>query len=263
MRDEIVLPKVMRLLPEPRMSVQIMLGDDYWYKNCKNEPWEKLPKITFWAPKYKAAYGFCSNRLLVFAFQITPIMAMQVLGLDMSKIVNRVIPLFDLNPDFAEKCLPKGSSGFAQWQLQITKLLGPFARTVSPPIYDFSAVEKILVESDTAVVETLARKLNLSARQFRRVFIANYGISPKQFQMALKIDRLIRQFHPKPWEQDGQKDIPNLFADQSHLIREFKKRIGLTPKQYWAAKLLGDTSIRSLYIDQMNDYLISAPDTEA
>ncbi|MEL7489335.1 MAG: helix-turn-helix domain-containing protein [Pseudomonadota bacterium] len=86
----------------------------------------------------------------------------------------------------------------------------------------------------------------VSPRQFRRRFVAFFGIGPKQYQRFVRVDRQIRSLHPDPWEHDEFQPAPISFADQPHAIREFRDTIGMTPLQYQQRKSNADRTLRSV-----------------
>ena len=81
----------------------------------------------------------------------------------------------------------------------------------------------------------LAKSTGLSTRQLERKFAQRLGISPKTFARVVRFKGLE--------EATARRDPPDWarlagdfgFADQSHLVREFKAFSGLTPTDYMAA----------------------------
>ena len=80
------------------------------------------------------------------------------------------------------------------------------------------------------IVSGLAKKLNISKRQFERVFLANVGIPPKKFGCIVRLNAAITL----------ATDVESLTAltyeagyfDQSHLIRDFQPFTGLLPSEF-------------------------------
>ena len=65
------------------------------------------------------------------------------------------------------------------------------------------------------------------------MFIKSIGISPKKFSDVIKLHHFLKRLKK---EQPG-KNLTSLayeagYADQSHLIKEFKKFTGMTPRTY-------------------------------
>lgn len=84
-------------------------------------------------------------------------------------------------------------------------------------------------------VRALATALGAGERQLERAFDRSVGLSPKVFGRVLRFRRAVREIQ---CGIDGR--VPAWtdvafgagYADQSHLIREFKSLAGLTPAQY-------------------------------
>lgn len=91
--------------------------------------------------------------------------------------------------------------------------------------------------------------LPMSRRTLERQFVLVTGLSLKQYEQMVRMDRLIWAIYQ---EQDEKIDWSDLayrfgFSDQPHLIRQLKKAIGVTPKRYLIEKhlsidLFGDFS---------------------
>ncbi|WP_224366848.1 AraC family transcriptional regulator [Hyalangium versicolor] len=86
---------------------------------------------------------------------------------------------------------------------------------------------------ENVTLEHLANLAGLSVFHFVRVFRREVGLPPHAYQIELRVRRareLLRQGLPP-----GQVAAALGFSDQSHLTREFKRRIGLTPGRYAAS----------------------------
>ena len=80
-------------------------------------------------------------------------------------------------------------------------------------------------------VGEIADKLNISKRQFERIFLSNVGLSPKKFGRVVRFSYSTQLFG---------KDISLTklaqkagYFDQSHLIRDFKEFTGFSPKEFF------------------------------
>ena len=78
---------------------------------------------------------------------------------------------------------------------------------------------------------TLAKKCNISEVYFRRLFKARYGTSPKQYILALRLQRA------KQLLAEGKKKIAAIavdcgFESSAHFSRTFKEQLGTTPGEY-------------------------------
>lgn len=91
-----------------------------------------------------------------------------------------------------------------------------------------AAVDDWVATVPRADVDDLARLIGLSPRQMRRLTLASHGSSPKLLASkyrALRAASLIGAGYA-----DGWRDVADGFADQAHLIRNFRRFVGHTPR---------------------------------
>lgn len=83
-------------------------------------------------------------------------------------------------------------------------------------------------------VSALADEVNLSERQFGRVFRQQIGLSPKQFS---RIGRLNRVLHASAYSVQSmtleQLALRYGYHDAPHLVREFQALVGISPLDYF------------------------------
>ncbi len=79
-------------------------------------------------------------------------------------------------------------------------------------------------------VDQLQKVFNLSYRSLHRLYTDSMGLSPKEF---LKISRFRKSLEAlKPSVKHAHLAYDTGYADQSHMIREYKKYTGKTPQQF-------------------------------
>ncbi len=86
-----------------------------------------------------------------------------------------------------------------------------------------------LMRMPSVSVNVLADNACLSRKQFERVFREQVGMNPKEYARVVRFQKAMRML------QCGSRDYPYIayhcgYADQSHLIRDFKAMSGHTPK---------------------------------
>lgn len=100
-----------------------------------------------------------------------------------------------------------------------------------PDVRNVMRMRECLEEAGLSVdLETLARAAGLDRFQALRAFKKRFGLPPHAYQLRLRVTRarvLLLQGAPAS-EVAAQCG----FADQSHLIRHFKRIAGVTPSQY-------------------------------
>jgi AraC-like DNA-binding protein len=104
------------------------------------------------------------------------------------------------------------------------------ARTPTPHAVVVEAVNQLVASGGELAVGVLARKLGCSPRTLLRRFREATGLSPKQFsricRFRLAATTLLEPDHPG-WAKVASGSG---FADQAHMIHEFKDLTGLTPE---------------------------------
>jgi AraC-like DNA-binding protein len=93
-------------------------------------------------------------------------------------------------------------------------------------------------------VGEVAADLGLLPRTLRRRFTAAVGLTPKRFARVQRMQRLVRDL-------DGQRDADwaalaagHGYADQSHLVDEFRALAGVTPGEYLRSRVNGPNHLR-------------------
>jgi AraC-like DNA-binding protein len=107
------------------------------------------------------------------------------------------------------------------------------ARAAEPDAVVMSAVRAILATDGAASIAELARASGLSPRHFRRRFTALVGLSPKELA---RLRRLRASAAAAVVEGRSWADAANEhgFADQAHLVREFRSLLGHAPREFRA-----------------------------
>ncbi|MBI1394307.1 MAG: helix-turn-helix domain-containing protein [Alphaproteobacteria bacterium] len=244
-RDEDPGPQVVRVLPEVRFSIQIMLDQSYWLREAAPDAdWKCLPRIALWGPRYHWCYGFAAGRIKAFAVALTAAGLRQISQRPASQLVDGVLDLQEVQPVLAEALEPMAHEMFEAWRTRAAIALRAFFQESDPDT--LAPTLDILATDESGAVSRAAAAANLSPRQYRRVFADLYGVTPKLYQRAVRVDRAIRQLHHLPWETDPHAETPIAYADQPHGTREFRSMTGVTPSEYARAKRLGGLTLRSV-----------------
>lgn len=81
------------------------------------------------------------------------------------------------------------------------------------------------------LIANVARAVGYSAQHFHRLFAANYGMTPQQYILQLRMRRAVQLFGEQPG-QSVESVARQLGMETSYFIRMFKRAYGTTPKQY-------------------------------
>jgi AraC-like DNA-binding protein len=150
----------------------------------------------------------------------------QVLGLPLSELRDKRVPLADLRHDTA-RGLPATLSP-AEAAVRILNVTGTLIADSSPDPAISEAAS--LLRDPAARTEDIAGRVGLSERQFRRRSHAAIGYGPKTLQRILRFQRFVRLIDASPQPQDlAALAALTGYADQPHLTRECTTLSGLTP----------------------------------
>jgi len=84
-------------------------------------------------------------------------------------------------------------------------------------------------------VSALAHEVNLSDRQFGRVFRQLVGLSPKQFSRIARLNRVLASPDDYLYRMTLEHlAIRHGYHDPSHLVREFQELVGMSPVEYFS-----------------------------
>jgi transcriptional regulator GlxA family with amidase domain len=77
-------------------------------------------------------------------------------------------------------------------------------------------------------LESIAKDVGLSLRQFERLFTKEFGMTPKQFMTAMRL-RYARWLLLNTPQSVTEIAFETGFADCSHFVRSFRRAFGLSP----------------------------------
>jgi len=144
-----------------------------------------------------------------------------LLGLPLSEITDQRVPLADLG----ELGARVGDAGTAARQIEIVEDALLARATAVDARIDYA----VTLLARGASVERVARELGITRQHLRRRFLDRVGIGPKTFARVARFRRVLyaarRERRPE-WAAIAA-DLG--YADQSHLIAEFRELAGSTP----------------------------------
>jgi AraC-like DNA-binding protein len=94
----------------------------------------------------------------------------------------------------------------------------------SDPITDY-AINQINLSNGLISINELSEEMGYSRRYLLNKFMENVGLSPKEFACIVRFSSVFKGINL----HDNEEKHFELYYDQSHLIKEFKKYTGLTP----------------------------------
>jgi AraC-like DNA-binding protein len=93
-------------------------------------------------------------------------------------------------------------------------------------------------------VGKVAAELGVLPRTLRRRFTAQVGLGPKRFAKVQRLQRVVRDLDGCASVDWAAVAARHGYADQPHLIEEFRQLVGVTPTGYLRSRLNGPNHLR-------------------
>ena len=103
--------------------------------------------------------------------------------------------------------------------------------------YVLSFVSLALKKKGDILVNDLCRQIGVNERKIQRLFSEQIGVTPKAFLKHIKLHSFLGLTKNKIQSSLTELGLEAGYYDQAHLIREFKKTVGLNPSTYLKSNL--------------------------
>ncbi len=94
------------------------------------------------------------------------------------------------------------------------------------------AIALIIKEKGVLKIKEVSERLFITERTFERNFLAQVGLTPKQFARIIQFQYSLGTLTQEKFDTIGDVGYWSGFTDQSHFIKTFKKYTGKTPSYY-------------------------------
>lgn len=144
------------------------------------------------------------------------ILAKEIFGSD---LVNNFIPLYENEND---------SEVISYIQDNLASFVQPISKSKATTQSLFSLIKN---NENIYTVKQVASYANISSRSVQRYFLEYVGLSPKWVIRKYRLSRVLDEL------ENNSVSILDIvtqleYVDQSHLIRDFKEVLGITPSRY-------------------------------
>lgn len=96
-----------------------------------------------------------------------------------------------------------------------------------------SSLDFIISNKGLFSVEQLVKYTGYTERHLERKFKESIGLNPKKFGNVVRLHHFLKLLKNKPVDANFTSICYDAgFSDQSHLIKDFKKHTGISPKEY-------------------------------
>ena len=242
MRDELP-PEPVDLAPPPELATRI---DAFWQHGGRGAELRVLPDgcMDFWfdletgharliGAMTTAAVVAVPARGRYFGVRFRPGAAAEYVADAVRDFLDGDAPLGDVTrarrSELGER-VAEATNHAARVALIADFLLAPSSRVRAPDHRVRRAVRLIQRDRAGAKVRAVAAELGLSERQLERLFDERLGYGPKQFARIMRFERAVALLHT-PLRGQAALAAAAGYADEPHLIREFRALAGATPAE--------------------------------
>ncbi|MGW7685290.1 helix-turn-helix domain-containing protein [Kribbella sp. NPDC054772] len=180
-------------------------------------------------PRTKAAYHVTKDLPVCVRLRIRPGRVTPLLGTAADELVDRTVPLEDVcgPSDLADRLTAYRTQPEQAVEVLGDFLLGQLPRRL-PNRFDLVGSAVADLASTARRVDETAARLGVSERYLRRVFRQAVGVSPKHFARISRVRSVIGQAG-RSWSDTAASAG---YADQSHLIADFRALMHVTPQAF-------------------------------
>ncbi len=198
-------------------------ADILWTKTGGTMSLEAVGPMTAWRD-FPAPEG-----QLVMGVRFQPGMWTASLGVPGDRVTDQVVPLEDLWGPRARELADRlaGASSLEQSAGLFERMVAPIER----PGRAQRALSWMAQHRGSVSIDEAAQLAGFSVRQFRRVCLAETGLTPKFLARVLRFRHALSRVHRYPSQFAGFA-LDCGYYDQAHLINEFRELSGRTPSAY-------------------------------
>lgn len=227
----------LRLFSDGNMGIVFSFKSNLLNSAGKAGQWECLPGSFLYGQisEFKDVCLKNETDLIIVVFQ--PAGINQLMGIPAAELKNNIIPTeYIFNQQGLELYEKLAEQYTIQDKLRLlnTFFLQQMAKRVLPDDSLITATLQFIVKNKGLISsKQLIQFTGYTERHIERKFMESIGTNPKKFSNIVKLHIFLKELKNK----QNNKNLTRIayeagYADQSHLIKEFKKITGMTPKTY-------------------------------
>jgi AraC-like DNA-binding protein len=193
--------------------------------------WERQPRSFVVGELTRFLLLQPTGDVAVMGVRFRPGGAYRFLPCPLSEFTDTTVPTSDvwgLEGTYLEEAVLEARSDLRRRQLVEDFLLRQVSATTPRPRFD-AAVKEIIRTRGQTRVDEVASGVGWSPRQLERSFAVSLGLSPKSFSRIMRFQNLLRLVGEGALREWANLAIEGGYADQPHMVREFREFAGQTP----------------------------------
>ena len=166
--------------------------------------------------------------------EFTPRGAYRFFHFNLHHTQNKILSLTDLLENQGKALVEKaGDAGCAEDKIGLLQqfLIQQLSLQERDPVFEY-CVEQITASKGKLTVKELEKKTGYSSRWLNMKFDEKLGISPKNLSSIIRFKEYYKTFIDPAKDSRSRKDYYELYYDQSHFIKDFKRFTGLAPSRF-------------------------------
>ena len=214
-------------------GIMFQLSDNGFYLQPRNK---RLSELFLYGQTLHPVALEAKGRFKFVVFQLYPFASRYLLGVD-PKVLNDdcfdLLQLRHVDMEHYQNALHEAGSLEEKVEI-ISQLMRALIIHHQVPANDRiqQAISLILNQAGQISMKEVLDQIFLTERTFERNFMAQVGLSPKQFARIVQFQSSLHQLTKSNFDKLVEVGLDSGFADQSHFIRAFKKYTGQTPSYY-------------------------------
>jgi AraC-like DNA-binding protein len=166
--------------------------------------------------------------------EFNPLGAYRFFHFNLYEIHNQIYPIGDLAGKAGKRLTEQINETVATEQkIAVLQqfLLQQLAQQNEDPIFDY-CVQKIISSKGKMAIKELEKKTGYSSRWLNMKFNDKIGVSPKNLSAIIRFKQYFQAFISGDEKSFFRNDFYELYYDQSHFIKDFKRFTGLAPTRF-------------------------------
>ncbi|WP_201747992.1 AraC family transcriptional regulator [Chitinophaga vietnamensis] len=228
--------KKLRLFSDGNTGIVFSPENDLALGQKDNTPLERLPHSFLYGQitAFKDIFLLNETRLIIVVFQ--PDGINKLLGLPANELQDLFIRTEDVfGKDGSQLAMRLFEKNTTQEKVRILNTFFidlAVKQTLKTEALISPVLTFIFRNKGMMTMSQLVKFTGYTERHLERKFLTSIGITPKKFINIVKLHNFLKKLNEKPSESLTQSAYEAGYADQSHLIKEFKKHTGITPGLY-------------------------------
>jgi AraC-like DNA-binding protein len=220
-------------LTQDAATMTILLSG-HWHIAAERQDITPKSSMVIAGPNALPAYLGATGNIKAISISITALGWVRLTNTPLCDIADRFVDVSDILPHYLD-LLTELTASSSQDRIALN-LEAFFSHYIGARVIPYASayvqrIEKMLAAKPDCKVSEVATALGISSRQLERIMPDAFGFAPKTVLRRARYLHTVRQLMATPTHQQVNQ-ASALYFDQAHMIREFRKFTGQTPRGF-------------------------------